>query len=151
MPRNIIIPPAVDPLSQSGGVRLIIELIGPLGGPIPTTDSGNTSLVNGKATVVMSDTQQTISLFAQDELFETTYYRVTVLDAKKTWTKNVQLALEDGSDIGWAEFLGMTTVALPAYLVLDCGAFNVEGDVRVEVVETLPAVQTQDTLYVVTG
>lgn len=103
--RDVVIPPVSAPGGSAGRMEAIIALVDAAGNPIPSADTGNTTLVNGSATIAVTSTPVTITLATQDELAGTTYYAVTVRQGSRQWTRRVQVPAGDGSDLTWAQFL----------------------------------------------
>jgi hypothetical protein len=107
MSRNIIIPPVNAPGKDaaSGTMELTLSLVGSDGLPLPVGDVANTLLMHGLGVHTISAQQLVLTLPTQDELPDTTYYRVQVRQGRDQYTKDVQLP--SGGDMTWAQFLGL--------------------------------------------
>ena len=171
MSRNVIIPPVQAPGkdSASGSMELTLSLVGADGLPLPAGDVANTLLLHGLGVHIVSTQQLTLTLPTQDELPDTTYYRVQIRQGRDQYTKDVQLPA--GGDCTWAQFLALSDpvtggLAWADRLLPDSatdGQFAVydadteewatetvlSGLTKIAVVDALPDPQVTGTLYFV--
>jgi hypothetical protein len=87
-------------------MELTLSLVGADGLPLPVADVANTLLLHGLGVHTISTQQLTLTLPTQDELPDTTYYRVQIRQGRDQYTKDVQLPA--GSDCTWAQFLALS-------------------------------------------
>jgi hypothetical protein len=106
--RTVVIPPVQAPgdAAGTGRMEVLLSLVDAAGVPIPDADVGNTLLVHGLGSHVVTDTAVEIDLPTQAELADETYYRVDVRQGRDQWTRLVQIPA-GVADLTWAEFLAL--------------------------------------------
>src|SRR5574343_1195239 len=117
MPRTVLIPAAFLPGSglEPSRADITIQLVDRrTGSPVPASSLLNAHLFVCEKRLTVTDEAVTLPLATQSEINGETYYQVTVRQNGDTWTKRVAVPATDGSDLTWAEFVGLTAPVSPA-------------------------------------
>lgn len=114
--RTVRIPPAYLPGSgtESSRADITLTLVDRSGKPVPASDAPNAALFVGAKRLTVATEPVALDVATQDQINGETYYQITLVQGRQTWTRRVQVPQADGSDLTWAEFVGLSAPVSPA-------------------------------------
>ncbi len=114
--RIVRIPAAYLPGSGADPSRadITLTLVDRTGKPVPASSQPNAALFVGTKRLTVTTLPVALTVATQDQINGETFYQVSVTNGTDTWTKRVQVPAADGSDLTWAEFIGLTAPVSPA-------------------------------------